>query len=76
MACCGIGNGCGRKDLDEPGPGLELWNGKYSCTLCFVNPTRYKQPIFKKHHIMESKPIASAPEIKPKATDLLGEIDD
>jgi hypothetical protein len=39
---------CGRQGLTEPGPGLELFQGAYCCTLCYANPTRFKQPNFKK----------------------------
>lgn len=77
MACCGIGEGCGRRDVDEPGPGLEQWNGKYSCTLCYVNKTRFAQPNFKKKHkaVQQAEPEQLARPAETKR-DIFGEIDD
>lgn len=69
MSCCGIGKGCGRIGLDEPGPGLEPWEGKYACTLCIVNPTKFAQPRFKKGRSGEQAQKLAEPAKKGQLTD-------
>lgn len=77
MPSCCMPGGCGRKDLENMAPGLELFNGKYSCTLCIVNPTRFKQPNFKKQRTKAPQAaVPLDPAAKTKEHDIFGEIDD
>lgn len=65
MASCGISE-CGRKDLDEPGPGLELHNGKYSCVLCYINVEKFGRSNIKKHKVREEQTPLAGPAEKTR----------
>lgn len=74
MASCAI-EPCGRKDLEEPAPGLELWEGKWSCTLCYCNAVRFPQMKRKKKY---EPPDAYEPRLAKteKVSDLFTSEDD
>jgi hypothetical protein len=76
MPSCAI-ESCGRKDLDEPAPGLELWEGKWSCTLCYCNQVRFKQPVFKGRMkaAQETAEVLARPSNQEVDLNLFGEDD-